>query len=270
MGTTEAPLFDDDNDHAWKFITTSPSAYEASQARSDASPPNLLPKKKQWELVASNFLTKKLPRQEQDWDRILHTQYDVNRILQLLVLPHLTPAEKAALSWQGLFDECATHFGLLSKDETYGSPIVLFRLAIIGLADVAIREGLPRDEAFHYLRECLRPHCRRGQQLGDESLRKLIKAVRQGVRFVELFTAVLGPRSNELPLYGMQSPWPRGSVAANREISGLVDDGLPSLYCRIRTIYVPIRIRRVSPEEAVTIRVFVGHKPGVSVIRGRL
>jgi len=89
---------------------------------------------------------------------------------------------------------------------TNKNPMKLFRLAVIALSEVAIKEGLPSDETYEYLRLCLRRYPRSAKQLGDESLRKTVKAVREGIRFVEGFTDILGPRSNELPLYGMPRP----------------------------------------------------------------
>ena len=189
-----------------EFIVTKPVDFESTQNRPHASSTASVQKEKRWEPIARNLLTKKLPRTERDWDRILRTQDDVNRILHQIVLPHLSPTEKAALSWRGRFDECSKHLKLLAQGKSEENPIELFRLAVIALSEVAIKEDIPSDEVYQYLRLCLRNYPKSGKQLGDESLRKTVKAVREGIRFVEGFTDILGPRSNELPLYGMSRP----------------------------------------------------------------
>ncbi|KAJ6436997.1 PRO41 protein [Purpureocillium lavendulum] len=140
---------------------------------------------------------------EQDWDRILRTQDDVNKTLQRLVLSHLRPAEKAALSWKDLFGECAKHFELLAQDKTNENPIELFRLAVIGLSEVAIKEGLPRDETYEYLRLCLRRYCRSGQQLGDESLRKTVKSAAISVILTDIIISSPLQKAKGLYSYGL-------------------------------------------------------------------
>lgn len=185
-----------------EFVVSNPETFEASQARPVARPPAAVRKRKQWEPIADNLLTKKLPQDEQDWDTMLHSQDDVNRVLHRLILSHIGRSERAALGWEGLFGECAKHLEVLSRDNSDESPVELFRLAVIGLSEVALKEGHPRDETYECLRSCLKSYHRSDQQLGDESLRKLGKAVREGIKFVESFTDILGSRSHELPLYG--------------------------------------------------------------------
>ncbi|KAJ6436230.1 Alcohol oxidase [Purpureocillium lavendulum] len=119
-----------------EFIITNPDIVESFQPPDGASSASTQTRK-QWEPVVRNLLTKKLPQCEEDWDRILHTQDDVNKTLQRIVLSHLSPEEKAALSWKDLFGECAKHFEILAGDKTDENPIELFRLAVIGLSDVA-------------------------------------------------------------------------------------------------------------------------------------
>lgn len=153
------------------------------------------------------LLAEKLPQTEQDWDRILCTQDDVERTLQTLVLSHLSPERKGSLSWKDLFSECAEHFQRLAREKAGENLVELFKLAVIGVSEVAIKEGVARDEIYEYLRHCLGHYSRSGQQLGDETLRKTAKATREGIQFVERFVNILGPRSNELPLYGMNSPF---------------------------------------------------------------
>ncbi|UNI16677.1 hypothetical protein JDV02_003091 [Purpureocillium takamizusanense] len=183
-----------------QFVLTNPDIFESSRTRPDASSSAPSQKQTQWEPIVRNLL-KKLPQSEQAWDRILHTQDDVNKTLQRLILSHLSLEEKAALSWKDLFSECAKHLELLAQDKTEENLIELFRLAVIGLSDVAINERHPRDEIYECLRLCLQRSCKPGQQLGDESLRQIGNAMRRGVQFVEDFTDILGPRSNELPLH---------------------------------------------------------------------
>lgn len=195
-------------DHAagtMEFIVTTPDAFDAAPTRPNTSASPSPPKSKQWVPIVRNLLTKKLPQTEQDWDRMLRTQADVNRMLHRLVLSHLSPAERAALSWRILFTECGKHLELLSRDEGEVGLRELFRLAIIGLAVVAM-EDRRRDETYEFLRQCLQPYCQSGQHLGDEGLRKTVKAVREGIWFVESFTDIFGSRSNELPLYGISPP----------------------------------------------------------------
>ena len=86
-----------------EFIVTKPVDFESTQNRPHASSTASVQKEKRWEPIARNLLTKKLPQTEQDWDRVLRTQDDVNRVLQRIVLSHLTPTAKAALSWRGSF-----------------------------------------------------------------------------------------------------------------------------------------------------------------------
>ena len=188
-----------------EFIVTTPDDFDDAPTGPSTSSPPSPPKSKQWMPIVRNLLTKKLPQTEQDWDRMLRTQADVNRMLHRLVLSHLSPAERAALSWQALFTECGKHLELLSRDEGEVGLCELFRLAIVGLAVIAM-EDLRSDKTYQFLRQCLRPYCQSGQHLGDEGLRKTVKAVREGIWFVESFTDIFGSRSNELPLYGIRLP----------------------------------------------------------------
>ncbi|KAK4069830.1 hypothetical protein Purlil1_13618 [Purpureocillium lilacinum] len=158
-----------------EFIVTTPDDFDDAPTGPSTSSPPSPPKSKQWMPIVRNLLTKKLPQTEQDWDRMLRTQADVNRMLHRLVLSHLSPAERAALSWQALFTECEKHLELLSRDEREVGLCELFRLAIIGLAVIAM-EDLRSDKTYQFLRQCLRPYCQSGQHLGDESLRKTLKA----------------------------------------------------------------------------------------------
>ena len=86
-----------------QFIIANANDFEPLQTRSDdpTVPPS--EKKKRWEPIMKKLLAEKLPQTEQDWDRVLRTQDDVNRVLQRFVLSHLTPTAKAALSWRGRF-----------------------------------------------------------------------------------------------------------------------------------------------------------------------
>ncbi|KND89698.1 hypothetical protein TOPH_05780 [Tolypocladium ophioglossoides CBS 100239] len=187
-------------EHPFEFVVSNPENFEASQARPVARSSTAVRKRKHGYL-----LTKKLPQDEQDWDMILHSQDDFNRVLHRLILAHISPNERVALCWNELFQECAKHFEVLSQDNSEENPIELFKLAVIGLSKVALKEGHPRDKTYDYLRSCLRSYYHSDQQLGDESLRKLGKVVREGIKFIESFTDILGSRSNELPLYAPQA-----------------------------------------------------------------
>lgn len=190
-----------------RFIIANADDFEPTQRRPHGPTVPPSEKRKRWEPIMRKLLAEKLPQTEQDWDRILCTQDDVERTLQTLVLSHLSPERKGSLSWKDLFSECAEHFQRLAREKAGENLVELFKLAVIGVSEVAIKEGVARDEIYEYLRHCLGHYSRSGQQLGDETLRKTAKATREGIQFVERFVNILGPRSNELPLYGMNSPF---------------------------------------------------------------
>jgi hypothetical protein len=189
---------------SFSFINLSPESIlrDAPQSlRKETPPSDGEAHLKQWVRIIENLLHKKLPSDEEAWDTFVTSQNDVEGVLHLVSLQSIPDRERATMSWEQLFDACGEHFLVLQSTNRGKQCTPYFRLAMIALSVIAM-EYEPRDYVFNWLRRCLTfcPGPEKG--LGDESLRKLIKAVKNGIIFIDSFTNVLGQRAHELPFHG--------------------------------------------------------------------
>jgi hypothetical protein len=187
---------------SFSFINLSPESIlrDAPQGLRKESPPSDREAHlKQWVPIIENLLHKKLPSEEQAWDAFVTSQNDVQEVLNLVSLQSIP--ERATMSWEQLFDACGKHFRVLQRTNRGKQCTPYFRLAVIALSVIAM-EYEPRNYVFDWLRRCLEfcPGPKKG--LGDESLRKLVKAIKNGIIFIDSFTDVLGQRAHELPFHG--------------------------------------------------------------------
>ena len=192
------------NTMSFSFINLSPESILRDAPQSlgkETTPSDCAAHPKQWVRIIENLLHKKLPSDEKAWDTFVTSQNDVEEVLNLVSLQSIPESERATMSWEQLFDACGEHFRVLQSTNRGKQCTPYFRLAMIALSVIAT-EYEPRDYVFNWLRRCITfcPGPEKG--LGDESLRKLVKAVKNGITFIDSFTDVLGQRAHELPFHG--------------------------------------------------------------------